>query len=628
MKIKSIIIGIAAALCAFTAQAFTVNGISYKITNEANKQCMVVFPETGNAYSNVTSSKLTATVSYNGNTYTVLGVGAGAFQGGSISGTLVLPEGYIFIDNGGFAECKGTGVTIPASMQFITDEAFIGNQFSTINVAAGNKYFKILNTTQQNVNYPMLVNAAGNRLSAVPGAVVVSSSWFRTTYVENITIPTQITEIGDWVFNTNPTIKSITFHSGLKKIGNSACANMWLTSVTIPSPNIVLGQYLFNGCPNLTTVNLPEGLEILPKGTFMLCEGLRNITLPKTLKEIRSFAFSGTAISAINLPESLELVDSSAFQQAPLTSIDLKNVKVLGAQAFNNCANLASIKGEKVEEIGSAAFYGCTKLTQSFMPAALKTLVGSTFYRCSGITSAVVPAHLETVGRNPWVMCTNLKKFDIVDDAEHFAVLDSCLYYTENGQPYRFTAMPPARENMIVHLRPGTKAMGDQAFRLTGVTEIYAPEGLTTVETNTCLSCAQLKKVELPTTVETIESQAFGGCTALNHIQILAAVPPTLTGNEFATYETATLYVPKGSVQAYRTAPVWQQFQNIVGVDVPSPGIKGDVNGDGKVDVEDLNLLINDLLDSTVHDLKAEDMNGDGKVDVDDLNAIINIMLI
>ena len=145
--------------------------------------------------------------------------------------------------------------------------------------------------------------------------------------------------------------------------------------------------------------------------------------------------------------------------------------------------------------------------------------------------SELFTMYLETVGRNPWVMCTNLKKFDIADGAEHFAVLDSCLYYTENGQPYRFTAMPPARENKVVHLRPGTKAMGDQAFRLTNVTEIYAPEGLTTVETNSCLSCAQLEKVELPTTVETLEPQAFGGCTALNHIQILAAVPPTLTVN-------------------------------------------------------------------------------------------------
>ena len=40
-----------------------------------------------------------------------------------------------------------------------------------------------------------------------------------------------------------------------------------------------------------------------------------------------------------------------------------------------------------------------------------------------------------------------------------------------------------------------------------------------------------------------------------------------------------------------------------------------------------LHIGINDMLNNTVHDLNTEDMNGDGTIDVDDLNAIINIIL-
>ena len=60
-----------------------------------------------------------------------------------------------------------------------------------------------------------------------------------------------------------------------------------------------------------------------------------------------------------------------------------------------------------------------------------------------------------------------------------------------------------------------------------------------------------------------------------------------------------------------------------------SPTIVGDVNGDGKVDVEDVNAVINIILElKTAADYQGvPDLNNDGKVDVEDVNAIINIIL-
>lgn len=57
-------------------------------------------------------------------------------------------------------------------------------------------------------------------------------------------------------------------------------------------------------------------------------------------------------------------------------------------------------------------------------------------------------------------------------------------------------------------------------------------------------------------------------------------------------------------------------------------GVPGDVNGDGKVDVEDINIAIDIILENTTADsYPAADINGDGKVDVEDINAIIDIIL-
>ena len=57
--------------------------------------------------------------------------------------------------------------------------------------------------------------------------------------------------------------------------------------------------------------------------------------------------------------------------------------------------------------------------------------------------------------------------------------------------------------------------------------------------------------------------------------------------------------------------------------------VTGDVNGDGIIDVEDVNAAINIILKvKTPADYPGSaDMNGDGTIDVEDVNAIINIIL-
>ena len=56
------------------------------------------------------------------------------------------------------------------------------------------------------------------------------------------------------------------------------------------------------------------------------------------------------------------------------------------------------------------------------------------------------------------------------------------------------------------------------------------------------------------------------------------------------------------------------------------PGLPGDVNGDGTVGIDDVNLAINMML-GKADMTDAADLNGDGSIGIDDVNAIINIML-
>ena len=58
-------------------------------------------------------------------------------------------------------------------------------------------------------------------------------------------------------------------------------------------------------------------------------------------------------------------------------------------------------------------------------------------------------------------------------------------------------------------------------------------------------------------------------------------------------------------------------------------GTMGDVNGDGKIDVEDVVAIVNYILNEPADNFKEAfaDVTGDGKIDVDDVVAVVNIIL-
>ena len=86
-------------------------------------------------------------------------------------------------------------------------------------------------------------------------------------------------------------------------------------------------------------------------------------------------------------------------------------------------------------------------------------------------------------------------------------------------------------------------------------------------------------------------------------------------------YEEVTLFTFK----AYNGMAVYKIGRNVSGGDVPGPGIIGDVNGDGEVNIGDVNTLIDMILNSRQD--KAGDVNGDGEVNIADVNALIDIIL-
>ena len=104
-------------------------------------------------------------------------------------------------------------------------------------------------------------------------------------------------------------------------------------------------------------------------------------------------------------------------------------------------------------------------------------------------------------------------------------------------------------------------------------------------------------------------------------LDVYCYYPSAMESNEPPTYQQVAQAKAK-KIHFYQFVNYkWEEMS-----DTP-PAIRGDVNGDGRVNVSDVTALINMILGITPVDQARADVNGDNKVNVSDVTALINIIL-
>ena len=127
--------------------------------------------------------------------------------------------------------------------------------------------------------------------------------------------------------------------------------------------------------------------------------------------------------------------------------------------------------------------------------------------------------------------------------------------------------------NLII--KNGVTSIGDWAFLGCNITSLNIPNSVTNIG-EYAFSSHRLSSVTFGNSVKTIGKGAFGGNIISSEIIIYQNTPPKLDGSVFfgATCFTGIkLFVPAGSVEAYRTAAGWDGFLIIGEIGEPSPAI-------------------------------------------------------
>lgn len=290
--------------------------------------------------------------------------------------------------------------------------------------------------------------------------------------------------------------------------------------------------------------------DIIGNNVFQMGYSLKSISLPKTLKSIGAYAFETCGLTSIIIPQSVEELGSDVFYYCPLASISVE----AGNPVFDsrdNCnavietaTNTLRIGCRKtvipnsVTSIGVTAFSGRRGLVSMPIPDGVTTIGDYVFWSDEELTSVSIAKTVTNFGDAPYGGCANITSFTIDPENPNYDSRNNC--------------------NAIIETATNTLIQGF------GTTII--PDGIVTIARQAFRSQQNLTSINIPSSVTSIEAEAFLYCNNLLKVVSHIKKPYSLSTLVFDgdNMKEATLYVPYGTKKAYTSTPGWSNFNRII----------------------------------------------------------------
>ena len=367
-----------------------------------------------------------------------------------------------------------------------------------------------------------------------------------------------------------------------------------------------IGEGAFEDCFGLTDITLPESLTSIEENAFKNCVALSRIELPESVKNAGSDLFQGcTCLKSVTISANTSFQDDS-FDFS--TTDNLYVVKGTGETDHSPvCGNkfyfaksadgssyrFLSYTGTKVGVIVPTELYGKpispaireSNLAATLLVAYLKgysfysdseyqneidenryceitsvvigsnvTYIGrSAFTGCSSLTEINIPASVINISNGSFSDCSALRSFTVASDNPQYCSRDNVLYKKEDSGKFSLLCCPRARTGNF-EIPADVDTIEDNAFAgCTELTGITIPTGVAEIGNDAFIDCNKLTSLTVPAGVTEIGDEAFKGCTGLNTVLLEGAA--TEIGDCTFYLERnnppLTVYVPQANLDFY-----------------------------------------------------------------------------
>lgn len=485
---------------------------------------------------------------------------SGAFSGCSALTELVLPGTLESIGNYTFYNCSGlqslTIVESETSALSIGESAFAETNLSgTLTIPS--KVSAIQASAFSETPIEALVIEPGENLHTIS-----TNAFLKCLSLRSASIPGNVEAINTGAFRNCTKLEDLTLPEGLKSIGGVV---NW-------------DEGAFSGCISLQELVLPSTLESISNYGFHNCYGLKKLTIldsDSCTLSVGESAFAGSPLtnSTLTIPAKVSAIKASAFSGTSIKTLDImpgSNLQTISASAFYNCLSLTTVNiPGNVTAINESAFKNCATLKNLNLPEGLKTIGGvvngdsGAFSHCSSLTTLVIPSTLESIGNYAFDQCTSLASLTIRDSSEctlsigehafAFSSLHGTLLIPPKVTAIKAMAFAGSTfEKLTIQAGQNLDVISEGAFRnCKSLTTVTIPGNVTSIHANAFRGCSAmetltlseglksilgvvngnegafcdciaLKKLVIPSTVESIGRYTFSGCTSLATIQIKA----------------------------------------------------------------------------------------------------------
>lgn len=309
----------------------------------------------------------------------------------------------------------------------------------------------------------------------INGAVTIPALAFYYNSFSSLSLSNIITTLNRPFSNSTVENLNITLFDGVTVNGlGFYSTNLTTINLYSNSDVTVLSSSFAEGYSKLKTVALPNNIKTISAGAFKNCVELTTINKPTSLTAVEHDAFYGCSkLTNANEFASVSSLGEYAFYNGNVSNVVINNsVTVIPEYCFYNNTNLTSVTFPSgLLEIGSNAFNLCSSIQSINLPSKLTTIGDRAFYKCSGFTSLSIPKSVTYIGTSAFQYCTSLT---------------------------------------YLSFSPTNYTCSSNIFWETKIDTIDVTSGVSVLRKYIFYRATTAKTCNLPISVKTIETQAFG----------------------------------------------------------------------------------------------------------------------